>query len=245
MTLKTFTRLTTLYLISLALQDKKNSEPNFTKVEQKKYDSDIAKIEKELRLITGNEALTLVTLLAYMNKELSKQRQYVLSQILMKKKRYIKRINKILNQPNSSFKMKLLNNIISELEKGGLDKIPVKTKRGIEHWSTATYYKKQERKIRYSGYREASIIANKEINNDFYLVVHRVNEKPRLLCAPYENAIISYELSTGTHQGIYTINISDTSHGQGGGLFEDWCRHVPIPYIPDLDLGDVNLDVFL
>ena len=150
-----------------------------------------------------------------------------------------------MSRPNSSFKMKLLDNVIKDLEKGGLDKIPVKTKKGIQYWSTDTYYKKQERKIRYSGYREASIYANKEINNDFYLVIHRVNETPRRLCAPYENAIISYNLPTGVHQGIYTININDTSHGQGGGLFEDWCRHVPIPYIAELGLDDVNLEVFL
>ena len=86
MTLKTFTRLTTLYLISLALQDNKHSDTDFTKVEQKKYNNDMTKIERELRNLTGNDALTLATLVTYMNKELSKQRQYVLLQILAKKR---------------------------------------------------------------------------------------------------------------------------------------------------------------
>lgn len=230
MTLKTFNRLLTLYLLALIKQEQQRQLPKTSDVESDKYEKELKRIERELQKITRNKNLTIATLILTIGKEISNKQKDILKQLTINRKKYEKKIRAIIRIPNETLRLKQVEKMVNDISKSGMLKVPVKTKKGIQYWDSEKYYNQQVRNIKYNAYREASIIANKEVNNNIFKVIHRVREAPRLLCEPYENKLISFELDSQTINGEFVYNINDTSYGQGGGLFMTNCRHVPIPY---------------
>ena len=247
MTLATFNKLLTLYLLALINEEQKKKLPKTSDVTSKQYDKELKRIENELRKITRNKNLTIATLIVSVNSQINKQQKNILKQLTLNRKKYEKKIRAIVNIPNEALRIKQVSDMIKDINKAGMLKVPVKTRKGIQQWDSEKYYNRQVRNIQYNAYRDASILANKEVNNDIFKVIHRVNEAPRLGCAPYENQLLSYTRSSGFVKGEYVYNISDTSHGTGGGLFDNYCRHVPIPYFigENNSYEEINLEVFM
>ena len=115
MTLATFNKLLTLYLLALINEEQKKKLPKTSDVTSKQYDKELKRIENELRKITRNKNLTIATLIVSVNSQIDKQQKNILKQLTLNRKKYEKKIRAIVNIPNEALRIKQVSDMIKDI----------------------------------------------------------------------------------------------------------------------------------